>query len=118
MKSLKEMSFNEKLLRHIIIEYRNDFIGGRENAYLDYDEEEYNELFSSSLTKQDVMDYIYGEIMCGNNQYIVSPIDGAVMEKKHIKFLGSAFVKELIEDRVQADYEKNGWNFPNNYYGK
>ena len=117
MKELSKMTFHEKLLRHIIICYRNDFIGGRANAYSDYGEEEYNKMYPTPLTKEDVVNYIYGEIMNGNDQYVTSPHDNISLEKKHIKFLGSDFIRELIEDRVQADYEKNGWDFPNNYNG-
>ena len=34
------------------------------------------------------------------------------IEKKHIKFMGEKFVRELIMDRVLADYKKHGWDFP------
>lgn len=56
--------------------------------------------------------------MSGNEKYLVSPQRDLALEKKHIHFMGEKFVRELIADRVEADFRKNGWDFPNNYEGK
>ena len=116
MKRLEEMSFEEKVLRSIIIDLRNYVVGGYENACLDNGEEDFIKTYGY-ITKEQVVEEIYNEIMCGNDKYIQSPTRMLALEKKHIKFMGSKFVRELIEDRVEKDYYKNDWMFPNNYEG-
>lgn len=67
--------------------------------------------------KKNVVDNILSQILNGKGRYISSPVDMTALEKKHIKFMGKTFVKELIEDRVEYDYQHGGWDFPNNYSG-
>ena len=118
MKSLKEMTFEEKMLRHIICGMRDVIIGGFENTYADCGEEQAEECWPlKDRTKENVVNDILSQIFDGKESYVVSPIDFNGLEKKHIKFMGKAFVKELIEDRVEYDYQHEGWNFPNNYSG-
>ena len=118
MKTLEEMTMNEKTLRSIIIDFRNELIGGFENMTYDCSTEECEEYWPlKNRTKQYVVDYIYSLVMKGNDKYLTSSIRNIALEKKHIKFMGSQFVRDLIEDRVQSDYTKHGWNFENNYYG-
>ena len=114
MKKLEQMSFEERILRKIIIDLRNYVVGGYENSASDMGDEEFIETYGY-ITKDQVVEEIYNEIMCGNNKYVQSPSRMLVLEKKHIKFMGSKFVRELIEDRVESDYDKYGWMFPNNY---
>lgn len=111
MKKLEEMSFHERLLRSIIIDLRNELIGGWENSYLD------GHGYPQNYTKEDAVNDIYDCVMNGKEKYVSSSIRNLAIEKKHIHFLGAKFVRELIEDRVEADYRKNGWAFPNNYEG-
>lgn len=118
MKSLNEMTLQEKMLRHIIIGMRNEIIGGFSNTYCDYGEEQAEEYWPlKDRTKENVVDNILSQILNGKGRYISSPVDMTALEKKHIKFMGKAFVKELIEDRVEYDYQHGGWDFPNNYSG-
>lgn len=118
MKKVEEMTFEERTLRSIIIDFRREIIGGFENMTYDYSEEECEKYWPlKNRTKENVVENIYGLIMNGNDKYIYSSIRNIGMERKHIKFMGSQFVRELIEDRVEADYQKNGWDFSNNYNG-
>lgn len=114
----EELTFNQQIIRSIIIDLRNELIGGTENAYEDSPEEWgdgklYN---SSSLTKEWAINTIYDLLVGGTEKYVQSPIRNIAIEKKHIKFYGEKWIKGLIEDRVEHDFNKNGWAFPNNYY--
>lgn len=118
MKKLEEMTFNERTLRAIICDMRNEIIGGFENTALDYDEEECEKIWPlASRTKEVVVDEIMSMIFNGNDKYVSSSTRPITLEKKHLRFMGKKFIRELVEDRVEADYKKNGWNFPNNYLG-
>jgi len=112
MKKLEEMSYNEKQVRRLIVGFRNDYVGGLENAYLDNGEEEFLNTYGVIKVK-DIEDYIYDELINGNEKIVYHPTDGWGVEKKHIKFLGKDFIEELIHNRVMYDYNKNGWEFPN-----
>ena len=118
MKKLEEMTSDEKTLRAIICDMRNEFIGGFENMTCDNDEEECEKYWPlKTRTKEYVCDCIYGWIMNGNDRYLRSNMRPICIERKHLKFMGKSFIKALIEDRVEADYRKYGWNFANNYAG-
>lgn len=118
MKPLNEMTWQEKQLRHIIIDYRNDFIGSFENMTYDNDEETCEKYWPlKNRTKQYVCNDIYDRIMKGKDDYVQATNDWTTLEKKHIRFMGETFVRELIENRVQADFDKHGWPFENNFYG-
>jgi hypothetical protein len=110
MKKLEEMTKHERLLRKIICDIRNDYVGGFENMMMDYDKEQLKELMPNGFpTREEVIEYIYREVMCGNEKILRSPLDIYAIEKKHIKFMGEKFVRELIEDRVDYDIQHNGW---------
>lgn len=117
MKAKEEMTMNERMLRSIIIDMRNELIGSTENHYCDCSDEfetgkDYDPV---KLTKQWAVDTLYGWVMNGNDKWLQSPMRNIAMERKHIKFMGRRFIRELIEDRVEYDYRKHGWAFPNNY---
>lgn len=114
MKALSEMTFNEKQVRKMICEIRDEYVGGIQNACYDYSEEEFTEMYGRP-TRQSVIDYIYDTLMKGNEPIIRSSISMLAIERKHVKFLGEAFIRELIADRVDYDYDHNGWDFPNDY---
>ena len=109
MKKLEEMTRNEKMVRRIIIGLRNEYVGGFENMLLDYGEDGMKEMGYTLPTREEVIEYIYNEIMGGNDDYIYCPNECWGIEKKHIKFMGEKFIRELIEDRVDHDINKNGW---------
>ena len=112
MKKKEEMTREERLLRQIICDIRNEYIGGIENSILDNDENTLKELYPNGYpTREDVIKYIYNEVMCGNNEVLRSPQQPIALEKKHIKFMGEKFVKELIEDRIDYDIKHNGWSW-------
>jgi len=116
MKKLEEMTQNEKKLRAIICDFRNEFIGGFINLLSDNGEEEGEKFWPlQHRTKQYVVDTIYNWVMNGTERYLQSSTRNIAIEKKHIKFMGEKFIRELIEDRVEYDYRHNGWAFPNNY---
>jgi len=119
MKDVKEMTTNERTLRSIIIDFRNELIGGTENHWYDCpDEFETGKDYDPhKLTKDWAINTIYSWVMNGNDKYLQSSIRNIVIEHKHIKFMGSQFVRDLITDRVEHDYQKHGWDFPNNYSG-
>jgi hypothetical protein len=109
MKRKEEMTKHERMLRNLIVGIRNDYIGGLENMTYDYDEDQLKEMGVHFPTRDEVVEYIYNEIMNGKEQIVHCPNDIWGMEKKHIRFLGEQFVRELIEDRVDYDINKNGW---------
>lgn len=112
MKKLEEMTLNERILRKIVVGIRNDYIGGIENMILDYSEEEIKEYFPNGFpTRDDVVEYIYKEVMNGKEEYITAPNDIISLEKRHIHFMGEQFVREMIENRVDFDIKKNGWSW-------
>lgn len=118
MKKLEEMTFNEKLLRRMICDMRNEIIGGFENTVADNDEAYCEEIWPvKDRTKEVVVDEIMTMIFNGTDKYLKSSSSPFMLEKKHIKFMGKKFVRELVEDRVEWDYKKHGWDFPNNYSG-
>ena len=85
MKSLKEMTFEEKMLRHIICGMRDVIIGGFENTYNDCGEEQAEECWPlKDRTKETVVNDILSQIFDGKESYVVSPIDFTGLEKKHI----------------------------------
>lgn len=111
MKRKEDMTYDELTLRSIIIDCRKDLIGGIENAYLDNSEEEFFKTYGT-LNLETICNTIYSEIMDGKEKFLASPMRNIAIEKKHIKFMGEKFVRELIMDRVLADYKKHGWDFP------
>lgn len=116
MKKLEEMTQNEKKLRAIICDYRNDFIGGFKNLLSDNGEEEAENYWPlHNRTKQHVCVLIYRWVMNGKDRYLQSPTRNIAIEAKHVHFLGEKFIRELIEDRVDYNYRKNGWAFDNMY---
>lgn len=105
-----ERSFNEKIIRQAICDFRDEFVGGQENAYMDMGEEEYLATYGV-LTNTEVEANIYYELMCGKGNVIWTH-KGLCIEKKHVKFLGSDYIRAMIRDRVKYDYDKNGWSLP------
>lgn len=114
MKELKDFTFEEKVLRAIIADWRNYYVGCFENAYLDNGEEDFIKMYGY-VTKQKIIELVYYEIANGTKPFVQSPTRMLALEKKHLRFMGKKFIEELIEDRIEADYNKNGWDFPNNY---
>lgn len=115
----ENLTYNQKILRSIICDLRNELIGGQENHFLDTDEDKYMKECNPKLyTKQWAVDAIYSMLMCGYGKYVSSSIRNLSLERKHIRFYGKEWVMGLIEDRVEYDYYKNGWAFPNNYLGE
>ena len=118
MKKVEEMTFEERMLRAIICDMRNEFIGGFENMTYDCSEEECEKYWPlKNRTKESAVNTILSQIIGGKDKYIQSPQRPIALEKKHLKFMGKQFIKELIEDRVEADYQKHGWDFLHNYDG-
>lgn len=107
MKRKEEMTRDERLLRNIIVGIRNDYIGGLENMILDNDDVD----MKSLPTREEVIEYIYHEVMDGKEEVLYMPNDIVGIEKKHIHLMGEQFVRELIEDRVDFDIKKNGWSW-------
>ena len=116
----ENMTFHQRQLRRLIIDYRQELIGGQENHYLDSNKDDYNnECPAERFTKKWAVDTIYHWIMDNplNRRYLCGFNCRVILERQHIRFMGEAFVRALIEDRVEYDYRKNGWAFPNNYDG-
>ena len=118
MKKLKEMTFEEKMLSSIICDAIDEFIGGFENMTYDESEEECEKYWPlKTRTKEYVCGYIYGLLILGDSKYIQSSMRNICLERKHLKFMGNAFIKDLIEKMVELSYTEYGWNFANNYAG-
>ena len=113
MRDINNLTYEEQILKKIIIREMNELVGGYENTYTDDPKEFYN-CNLDKLTKNDVIESIYYEIMKGTSPVLMIGC-GWGIERKHIKFLGKKFVKALIEQCVNNDYHKHGWLFPNNY---
>ena len=116
MKNLLNLTKEEKTLQKIIINELNEYVGGFENEAMNCEEDECEDIWPLQLrTKQNVCDYIYYQITRTDSKFIRS--GNLVIERKHIKFMGNEFIKQLIEATVEFDYLTNGWHFKNNFYG-
>ena len=100
--------FERKLVRMAIIETRNDIIGGIDNSYLDYTEEEFLELHNGRLTKEIIINTIYRQLT--SSKYIVLQ-NGLCVEAKHIKFLGKEKIMETITELVEKDIARNPYEW-------
>lgn len=105
----EEMTREQRMLRSIIVAMRNDIVGGNENMTYDYSEEELKEMGWKFPSREEVIERIYEDIMNGNSKVVMCPNECWGLERKHIHFMGEKFVRELIEDRVDYDINKNGW---------
>ena len=83
----------------------NDYVGGEENHYLDHDERYFN------FTEDTLIDTIYKELMSKEGFLFLE--NGFVIEAKHIRFVGSQRLKEIVEHRVKYRHKKEGWCFEN-----
>ena len=101
------MTFEEMVIKDLIRKNYNDYVGWRTNAYSDWSDVFENE--NPSL--QDCKDYIYFEIMNTKEKYLEAE-NGFAIETKHIRFLGAKKLQDMISEKVEKDYEKNGWKFP------
>lgn len=110
---MTQKEFNKIILRRIIKDWICWELGGYENSYLDNGDE----FPYKGLTKEDFVEEIYDQVILVDEDYLSSPIENYAIEKKHIRFMGKENIKILIEELIEKDYKKNGWNFPNNYNG-
>lgn len=115
MRDLNNLTWEEQILKKVIKRDVDELVGGYENFYND-EPKEFFKQNSDKLTKNDVIETVYYELINDPNPYIFVNWHFAI-EKKHIKFLGKKFIKALIEQYVEEDYRKGGWCFPNNYEG-
>lgn len=100
--------FERKMVRAAIIETRNDIIGGIENSYLDYSEEEFIDLYNGRPTKESIINTIYRQLT--SSKYIVLQ-NGLCVEAKHIKFLGKEKIMEMITELVEKDIVRNNYEW-------
>ena len=110
---MTQKEFNNELLRRIIKDWICWEIGDYENSYLD----EGDEFPYKGLTKEDFVEEIYDRVISDKEDYLCAPVRDYAIEKKHIRFMGKENIKNLIEELVEKDCKKYGWNFPNNYNG-
>ena len=108
----EEMTYEQRLLRKLICDIRNEIVGGYENSILDNDEEELKKMYPNGMpTREDIINEIYNEVMDNKSKYLRSNDCPIMLEKKHIHFMGEKFVRELIENRVDYDINHNGWSW-------
>ena len=96
---------NERLLKLAIDKIYNDYVGGEENHYLDYDERYFN------FTEESLIDTITHELTREKRQLFLD--NGFVIEAKHIRFIGKERIKEIVDHRVKFRHNKEGWCFEN-----
>ena len=113
----ENMTPHQRELRKMIVRMRDIFIGEFINATYDWSEEQCEKYWPvEQRTKNYVVDLIYHWIMDGDSKYVMTEDRSVVLERKHIRFMGEAFVRALIEDRVDYDYRHGGWSeFENRY---
>ena len=100
--------FERKLVRMAIIEIRNDIIGGIDNSYSDYTEEEFLELYNGRPTKESIINTIYRQLI--TSKFIVLQ-NGLCVEAKHIKFLGKEKIMEIITELVEKDFARYNYEW-------
>ena len=93
-------TMHEKMLAICVDKEYNDMIGGNENALLDG--EKYY-----AWTEEELIEYITGQFMTAK-RYIELEDSWAVLEAKHIRFMGKKRVREIVEYRVKTRHEKEG----------
>lgn len=107
IKEMREnMSFDEKLILGVVRKHYNDYAGYNENSYSDTGE---TWMDNPSLT--DCKEYIHDSIMGAKEAYQLTE-NGSLIESKHIRFKGSAWLKSAIDNYVNLRYQKDGWDFP------
>ena len=97
---------NERLLKLAIDKIYNDYVGGEENHYLDYNERYFN------FDEASLIDTITNEIL-REKDYLRLENSIYVLEAKHIRFMGEKRVREIVEHRVKFRHNKEGWCFEN-----
>lgn len=96
---------NERLLKLAIDKIYNDYVGGEENHYLDYDERYFN------FTEESLIDTITNALLKEKRALWLD--NGYAIEPKHIRFIGATRVKEIVDHRVKFRHNKEGWCFEN-----
>ena len=99
-------SEHERLLKRAVDKLYNDYVGGEENHYLDYDERYFN------FTEDSLIETITDELL-KTKDYVRLENSVFVLEAKHIRFMGKQRVREIVEHRVKYRHEKEGWIFEN-----
>lgn len=95
---------NERMLKLAIDKLYNDYVGGEENHYLDYDERYFN------FTEDSLIETITKELLTAKD-YVELENSINVLEAKHIRFMGAKRVREIVEHRVKFRHVKEGWCF-------
>ena len=90
----------ERLLKGVIDNLFNEYIGGNENAYMDG--VEYH-----PYTEEELIDVIVNEILTCDT-YLNIENSWEVLEPKHIRFIGKTRVKEIVEHRVNYRHIHEG----------
>ena len=105
-----------KLVNKILFRLQDEYIGSFENDSLNYSKEYLeNEWPLKDRTCDNVCDYLYREITNGNSKYI--QVGNMWIERKHLKFIGTEKLKELIRNNVIAYHYTVGWGFEDNFAG-
>lgn len=105
-----------KLVYKILNNLQDEYIGGFENMTYNYSKEECEEYWPlKDRTLDYVCDYLYKELFNGNSKVIWA--GNLSIERKHLKFMGTEKVKELIRYNAIAYHYAVGWDFENNFNG-
>lgn len=90
---VSEMNSHEKVAFMYVCEAMSQFIGGLENALLDYDEnsEEYKNAYDDlHVGHETLIEWIYRDVMSYSDKGTA----------RHLRFAGEKFIKERIDRRL------------------
>lgn len=90
-------TFQESVLAGVVDRFYNDVVGGIENHYYDTDE-------LKPIRKEDLINQIVDDILSSKHTLLTE--DGIGIEQKHIRFMGSQRVREIVEHRVNFRYSR------------
>jgi hypothetical protein len=94
----------ELLIWAIVCHHRDDLVGTTENTFYDYDYEEFLKFNNGVLpTVETIQEEVYWKVMNERRTY------RGLTYTDDVRFAGTERIKEIIKDRVEADFNKNGY---------
>ncbi len=95
-----ERDFREVLVSKFARDQYNNIIGGLENQFADEGK------IDEQITVESLADSIIADLMTSKRNIRLEC--GICLEPKHIRFLGKEKVSQIVRDRVNKLYQKDG----------
>ena len=104
------MQNNEFMLEALAKTKINDYVGLRENAFLDGN---YDECYGKQpvASIENATNDIVKDILASDRKYERTDM-GIVVEMKHIRFMGEPTIRAKVGELLRQDYARDPWMFP------